>query len=313
MTLVPLTPLWRFLAPFAIGLLIGYRQGRSLSRADAPRQPKLSGVSGVPGPLNVLVGYMKRNQIPPPTVVRYAIAEAGMIGRHDLARDLHRTFVAPPRYIDVRPERVTERVVETDADMPDIAPQPNDDDDAQPDQPDRPDTTADVLDQPLTPPAPTAQPTPPVPPASMSSPLPGITSEAWDAYRGALERERPDFDSGRRVGRYALRKDRLRELGCDPELLIKHPRAHELQDAALEIETVDSAKHLAASGTLEAHLGRAIALPGEAEVRKVTLSGLLGVAQVAGLEGLVGWLEHPGDRKRFPHTTAMFARANGVF
>jgi hypothetical protein len=27
----------------------------------------------------------------------------------------------------------------------------------------------------------------------------------------------------------------------------------------------------------------------------------------------VNWLEHPNDRKRFPHTTQTFLHTNGVF
>src|SRR4029077_2270565 len=108
--------------------------------------------------------------------------------------------------------------------------------------------------------------------------------------------------------------DRLRELGLDPDVLIRHPRALDLQDAAIAIDAADGYQHLAASGTADAHIGRAIDLPGDtAGPHTITLSGLLGVAHIAGLEGLVSWLEHREDRKRFPHTPAMFTRTNGVF
>ncbi len=46
---------------------------------------------------------------------------------------------------------------------------------------------------------------------------------------------------------------------------------------------------------------------------QVTLSGVLGVIQAAGLEGAAAWLESPDDRRRFPGTTAAFLRTNGAF
>jgi len=40
---------------------------------------------------------------------------------------------------------------------------------------------------------------------------------------------------------------------------------------------------------------------------------VLGVIQCAGLENAVGWLERSNDRKRYPYTTQVFQRTNGVF
>ncbi len=56
-----------------------------------------------------------------------------------------------------------------------------------------------------------------------------------------------------------------------------------------------------------------VGAPAQPTPIEVTLSGVLGVIQAAGLEGAAGWLENPGDRTRFPHTTAAFLRTNGVF
>lgn len=361
------------LVTFAL-VILSWLAGRQRGRADmiaiaqAPSQRALAagraGRASIPGPLATLVGFMKADRVPPPVVVQHAIAEASLLGRHDLARDLAQTFPLPPgaitppdprtanlereresmraydrereqtahhderhdeRHEDRREDRREERIERELAELraaqaaqaapppppssspglsfvtPQDAPLPSDFDPSAYGMPDDGGDTAvsGVLHAPVSAPA--------------SSPLPGISPDAWSAYRQALEREPATFDSARRVGRYALRKDRLRELGCNPDVLTTHPRATELQDAALAIDAVDSAKHLRDSGTLDAHIGRAIALPGEDSPRRVTLSGLLGVAQVAGLEGCIGWLENPGDRKRFPHTTKMFQRANGVF
>ena len=53
---------------------------------------------------------------------------------------------------------------------------------------------------------------------------------------------------------------------------------------------------------------------GEAlEGQPATLSGLLGVCRRAGLGGLRGWATDTAQRKRFPETTAAYARLNGIF
>jgi hypothetical protein len=48
-------------------------------------------------------------------------------------------------------------------------------------------------------------------------------------------------------------------------------------------------------------------------VGRVTLSGLLALANIAGLKGAAKWVMRKGDAAKFPHTTAAFKRANGIF
>lgn len=283
-----LGPLYLAFGLVAVGYVIGESRGRAQAQdalqLDAPRVP-ITVASGreIPGPIAALVGFARANREPPPVVVAYAIAEARLIGRHDLAHDLIRRFGEPEArpVIDVQPSHAYDE------------PAP-----ASPASPDSPDSMMNAEIQ---------------SPAPPSSPLPGVPDRSWLSYCRALEREPATFENERRVGRYAARKDRLRELGCNPDLLVRHPRAIELQDAALAIDAIDSAEHLAASGTTEAYIGAAISIPDDPEPHKISLSGLLGVAQVAGLEGCVSWLEHEIDRVRFPHTTANFVRTNGAF
>lgn len=47
--------------------------------------------------------------------------------------------------------------------------------------------------------------------------------------------------------------------------------------------------------------------------RRASLSGLLGVAHLAGAAGAASWAADPAVRKRFADTTERFAKTNGVF
>jgi hypothetical protein len=142
------------------------------------------------------------------------------------------------------------------------------------------------------------------------SPLPGVSDEAWRQFVMCLERESPQFASSRHVGQYRQRRERLSDLGIDPQAV--HGSAA-VQRAALDRDLVDAHRHAADGGILSEHLNRTIAVPGLDGMAVITLSGVLGVIQCAGLDGAVGWLERPNDRKRYPHTTQAFLRSNGAF
>lgn len=142
------------------------------------------------------------------------------------------------------------------------------------------------------------------------SPLGGVADGAWREFVVRLEREAPTFSSSRHVGQYRQRRERLAELGIDPNAIHGSASA---QRAALDADLVDAHGHAAAGGLISEHLGRAITLPGHDGAETITLSGLLGVIQCAGLEGAVGWLERSSDRKRYPHTTQAFQRTNNLF
>ena len=142
------------------------------------------------------------------------------------------------------------------------------------------------------------------------SPLGGVPDGAWREFVMRLEREAPTFNSSRHVGQYRQHRERLAELGIDPRAIHGSAAA---QRTALDADLADAHGHAAAGGLLE-HLGRPITVPGhEGSDEKITLSGVLAVIQCAGLEGAVGWLERPSDRKRYPHTTQAFLRTNNLF
>jgi hypothetical protein len=142
------------------------------------------------------------------------------------------------------------------------------------------------------------------------SPLVGVSDEAWRLFVARLERESPQFSSSRHVGQYRQRRERLAELGVDPSVILNSAQA---QRAALDLDLTDAHRHALEGDVLSTHLSRPIVVPGCEETVLITLSGLLGVIQCAGLDGAVGWLERQSDRKRYPHTTQAFLRTNGVF
>ena len=148
------------------------------------------------------------------------------------------------------------------------------------------------------------------PSPSPGSPIPGVPDPAWGDFVRRLQRESPEFASSRHVGQYRQRRERLSELGIDPNAIAGSPQA---QRAALDADLADAHRHGAAGEVFSQHLGRPIAVPGREGPETITLSGVLGVIQCAGLEGAVGWLERPNDRKRYPHTTQAFLHTNGVF
>jgi len=142
------------------------------------------------------------------------------------------------------------------------------------------------------------------------SPLDGVTDDGWRQFVTCLEREEPSFNSSRHVGQYRQHRERLAELGIDPDAIAGSAQA---QRVALDADLVDAHHHAANGGLLADHVGRAVTIPGHDGAETITLSGVLGVIQCAGLEGAVGWLERPNDRKRYPHTTRVFLRTNGSF
>lgn len=141
------------------------------------------------------------------------------------------------------------------------------------------------------------------------SPIPGIPDEAWRQFVMRLEREVPTFNSTRHVGQYRHRRERLAELGIHPGSILGSAEA---QRHALDSDLVD-AHERASAGGLVGHVGHGFLVPGYEGRVPLSLSGLLGVIQCAGLEGAVSWLEKPTDRKRYPHTTQAFLRTNNLF
>jgi len=284
-----------------------------------------------PSPLIVLSDLAAAGRQAPPFVIMCAIAEAEARGRFDVASDIVNTFIVPVvRRHDAAAARAS--ASETGSpkpEQPQLAPPPaaaamTDEDlramlDEDPEKflamatgPGGVVPAEPALEEPPRPLAPidTAEGRPVAPLMGNECPIDGVDLAHWDEFCARLAREEPTFQTSRHVGQYRQRKDRLSELGIDPARVAASSAA---QRAALNIDLADACEKLREGGDVGTQVGRLLAIPGEAEPRAVTLSGLLGVAQVAGLEGCISWLENRGDRKKYPNTTAAFVRCNGVF
>lgn len=316
-----------FWLPFA--LLAGFvalaqRSSQAHAVAGANQNRGLNHGMGNISPIAVMNECLRMGRRPPDVVIQCAIAEARLIGRHDLAAQLLDTFAAPmlaapatrayvqsPQYAAPQMTQAAQAAQATQAPVPApavaYAPQP-----AAPLPPGvlafrMPDEGgARAQGAPIMQAAPVA-----------TLPIPGIDHAKWEAFRGALAREAPTFATKRHVGRYRQNRERLAELGVDPDVVAQSVDA---QDAALAADVADAYRHVTDSGMYESYVGQPVAIPrapdadaSDAVDVPVTLSGVLGVANVAGLEGAAEWFENQHDRTRFPHTTAAFLRTNGVF
>lgn len=284
------------LPALALGAVVAVLTRRGVAHAQAHAQPAATTATPPPppdapppppSPIAVFVQFLEAKLTPPDLVIWCACAEAEMNGNTALARQIADRF----------PEAMARRQA------PAAAPAA---------------TPAHGAPTPAAP-APAAAPLAPMTPAiahamapasAQASPIDGISDEQWRALCERLVRGDAAYNSERRIGRYHQRKDRLREIGFDPESLLGAPEA---QDDAFAADMTDTYRHLQASGELAKHVGRPISIPDAPDGIPITLSGLFGVASVAGLEDMMEWLGSKSDRKKFPNTTAAFMRANGIF
>lgn len=288
--------------------------------ATKPRvgQPVLA--AGVPSPLMVLDGFARARQQPPPQVILCALAEAEALQRNDLAHAIVRTYIAPivHRYelahaVDANPgvpAPAQDQVPMTASPGAMMTTMSDEEIEAAMNADPATFIRTGRATQPPPPPASVMSPVMP-PPMTMGTrpPIEGVGELDWRAFCDKLARETPLFATQRHVGQYRARNERLMEIGIDPRTIIGKPDA---QRAALDREMADAWRQANASGLVKDHCNRLIRLPANGEA-VVSRSGILGVIQAAGLEGGLSWLENAKDRERFPHTTEVFLRTNGVF
>ncbi len=249
-------------------------------------------------PISVLGQFAQSGRQPPPLVVRCALAEAQKLGRYDLVDAIIRTYIEPvvrqhhmaapaepaPEYNDAEPSAEQAQAIEHGKQKHQYRSVPV-----------LPDAIFDS----------DSEDSGVVTVSGKSSPIEGISNDDWSKFVTKLSRESPSYSTNRHVGMFHHRRDRLAELGIAdvPDI--------EAQLKALEADMGDAHEHAQKSGLIEEYVSTTVDVDGTEH--PVSLSGLLGVIQAAGLEGACEWLENPSDRKRFPKTTEIFLKTNGVF
>jgi len=155
----------------------------------------------------------------------------------------------------------------------------------------------------------------------IKSPFPGVSDKAWTAFVSAMASQPFGYESPKNFyGAFVFGVRRL----CDLKVMKGPPKkvnglwtapwvtpkakflgTPTLQYAALAKSMQLYAKVIAAK--YQRALGTTL------EGKKVTLSGLLGAAHVAGGAGLGKWLADPTRRAKFSHVTAAYLKTTGLF
>ena len=300
--------------------------------------------AATPSPLRVLAQLLEAGIDPPPQVILCAIAEAEIAGRIDVAREIVEALIVPVVADAIRRGQIPGGQIPAQMPMPgppgyggsmpawpppgESSPPP----DTYP--PERYYGIPTQASQPgsAPPPGPVESPMPEAPApqpvvrdhrgahrgtitvSGRSCPIEGVRGEDWEAFAARVARELPTFSSRRHVGAFRQSVDRLAELGIDPAQLSSSP---DEQVRAFCADMDDAYRHARDSGMVAEFQGTMVDVPtpegGTSIPIEVTLSGVLGVIQAAGLEGAASWLTDPGDRRKFRNTTRAFVRTNGVF
>lgn len=158
------------------------------------------------------------------------------------------------------------------------------------------------------------------------SPLAGVDDEAWSRYVRRSRVARPSaVTPDNRHGCFAFSARELADAGwlLDARKELVNGRlcwtgtwAPDRDELKFLRSVEEQHEALAALARLHARVvtGRHADLIGtDIEGQPATLSGLLGVARRAGLGGLRGWAGDAAQRRKFPETTAAYARLNGIF
>jgi len=344
-----------FLPLIALGVAMLASSGRSQAARAAtttgfaafPARPALpaSPMASPPSPLRVLAQMLAAGMDPPPQVILCAIAEAELLGRLDVAREIVEALIAPvvadairhgqppaqgpdpgyddppPTWPDGSPSAYQPvRYYGIPAQTQPGSPLPGWGSHGGPDP-----AQASAPQMPVASVASPQSATPAAQPAvrdhrgtitvsGRSCPIEGVRAQDWEAFANRVAREMPTFTSKRHVGAFRQSVDRLAELGIDPAQVASSP---EEQVRAFCTDMDDAYRHARDSGMVAEFQGALVDVPtpegGTSIPIEVTLSGVLGVIQAAGLEGAASWLSDPNDRRKFANTTRAFVRTNGVF
>lgn len=149
--------------------------------------------------------------------------------------------------------------------------------------------------------------TPGVPPApeprSYSSPIEHVPDDEWSAFANAMRIHDPDFETDRHVGAFHQRKDRLKQLRLEA--------GKGDEESQYKAFVADCLNHMEQKALINEYVTSVVKIGPDEHV--VTASGLLGLMKAAGPKNAVHWITHPDEQEKFPKTTDIFIRCNGIF
>lgn len=166
------------------------------------------------------------------------------------------------------------------------------------------------------------------PGAAYKSPFPKVSNEAWTAYvHGLRGRDPKAITPAYYLGLFGFGMRRLVDLGLAKNPVQVEKNGRKVWDATWIPSLTPGPEKFLADADLQYQTfiksttadARAIgtqmpkALGSEIGGVKATLSGLLAVAKQAGIAGLKSWATDEETRKKYPNTSAVFAKMNGIF
>jgi hypothetical protein len=136
------------------------------------------------------------------------------------------------------------------------------------------------------------------------SPIQGLKDDDWNEFVTALATEKEDLDTPTHRGIFYHSKKRLSQLGVK-----EMPSEADAQYEVLVKDILDLNNRFK-----EFILGKsATTVDIKGKSHAITASGLLGLLKSGGPKGAEAWLSNPDDRVKFPKTTEVFLRCNGLF
>lgn len=135
------------------------------------------------------------------------------------------------------------------------------------------------------------------------SPLEGIEDDDWSNFLSAIRTREVGWSGPKHVGQFEQNRTRIQALGIP----LPHDAKSEEEAIASDIQRYrDEQFQMVADWS-----GDVVTI--DSEEVPITQSGIFGLLKAAGPKGAQEWLTNPEDRKKFPQTTQIFLKTNGLF
>ena len=137
------------------------------------------------------------------------------------------------------------------------------------------------------------------------SPLYNVSDDEWSEFVSTLASEDVSFRDSNHVGRFRHHRNRLQELGIDPDSLT----TEQAQYDALSTDVQDAMMRY--GKLVNDFSGDVVTINGQ--TAPITRSGILMLLKCAGPDGALSWMTDESERLRYPNTTQKFLTANAIF